>query len=83
MVREPANNICDLNLRTIQFAKHRLAHDKNLKAGDRCPIGDLNTYIPLNLQCPDGGIYFYDDIGFGPVCTIFDHPEPSIYTEQR
>jgi hypothetical protein len=72
-VWEPLNNVCDLNLRRIWFAKHRLAHDYSMNAGEGYPINDLDMYIGEELQCPEGGIYYHNYIGTLPFCNITGH----------
>ncbi|HEX7860686.1 MAG TPA: hypothetical protein VF773_10190 [Verrucomicrobiae bacterium] len=73
-VREPNNNICDLNLRRILFEKYQVAQRQNLGPGAAFLIDDIITVIGEEPQCPDGGIYTYGAIGTDPVCSLAAAP---------
>jgi hypothetical protein len=73
-VRDPHNNVCDLNLRRILFAKHCLTQDQNLGAGATPRVSDIVSYLPEEPQCPEGGMYSYGAIGTDPVCSLAAAP---------
>ena len=72
-VWNPPNAICNLNLKRIFFGKKRLAADRNLNFGDSFMDADLDSYIFEDIACPDGGTYFYAQIGTYPICSVIAH----------
>ena len=56
-VWEPVDNICDLNLRKLDYARHRIACDQNMSSSDIFRVSSITPYIPEVLECPDGWAY--------------------------
>jgi hypothetical protein len=72
-VQEPIDNICDLNLKRIHFAREWLVVDRNLKPGDPYTENDLKAYYGEYLECPEGGAYPLNAIGTSETCAFFGH----------
>ena len=73
----PSNEICNLNLKIIRFAKDLWARERNYSTRDTPqPVDLFGSNAVLNIsrpQCPQGGWYYYYAVGSYPTCTIPGH----------
>jgi hypothetical protein len=68
---------CVNNLRQIEMAKHQLAVETGRSNGPIDAAQLERVYFDGKLQrCPSGGIYFFGDIGQGPVCSLSTNVAP-------
>jgi len=71
----PANEQCNLNLKTIRLGKEFWARDNNREPSDTPTDSDWVPYLPQQQKplCPLGGIYFANDATLLPACSISGH----------
>ena len=69
----PVNPICNLQMKRITFAKNWFATDRGINMGEECNFSDLEPYLSKEPRCPEGGAYFYYNIGTAPVCRVWTH----------
>jgi hypothetical protein len=68
-VYRPASPACHLNLRRIYFAKRELGNGR--RTGDPVSPQEIHRFLRVDqLECPEGGIYFYSAIDQYPGCSL-------------
>jgi hypothetical protein len=74
----PANEVCNVNLKQLRFAKQMWAIEKKRALTDTPMDADLVPYLGANfrlnsVRCPSAGVYQLRNIGVLPLCTIPGH----------
>jgi hypothetical protein len=69
---------CMNNLRLIDGAKQQWAAEKQKPTGAILTAADLLPYLPNKTlpNCPGGGVYTLNPVGFGAICNIPGHAAP-------
>lgn len=71
------NEICNNNLKQIQFAKELWSRNSNVSRIAIPTVVDLMPYLSSNFSfytsCPSGGFYHIDDVRTPPACTVPEH----------
>jgi len=71
----PTNDVCNLRLKQVRFAKELWVRDNHMGAANYPPYNDLAPYFKNGQidRCPSGGNYIFQWVYETPTCSLSGH----------